>query len=378
MRVLLTLLLPALIWAGPYEEAEQAYKDKDFEGAIALYHRAIAAPDELKVSVEHAMARLGTAYRKRYRMDEAKLWLGKARAGHDPYAAAVATRNLGAVHQHLNELDEAVKYFEEARASHASRGETKDLILVELYLAGVTFKRGERQSAYDAYVRALEGSRSLDDIGREATALLGLGLILSEVGDGASADWFYGQAAEAYAALNRGAMLGEVETFRAHAALFRRRPEEALQHVDAGRPLLGDDTYMGCQLSMTEAYARLQQGMAREAMAALDRCPLRSDDKAAAGLASRIWLLRARALVEERQPASASAALETAKPDIVSRRQWEEWVYLKGRVAELEGRVAAARTAYLQAGLLMQRALAEFPASVISDLGPRQGRCTQG
>ena len=345
MRARVNAICPALLlmWtaaqAGPgaeqsvFDRAEAAYRDGDYLGAARLYEKAVVAAPSLELDAPEVMTRLGRSLLKAGHLDDSEAWLGRARREGSARVRAIATRNLGRLHQGRNDLDRALELYVEARDAHASRGETSDLLVANTYIANAAVLGGRLFAAYEAYEGVLQAARDLGDTKREAVALEGLAHVLTQVGELEAADWQLRQAGALYAETNRGADAAGVALRRARVALAGERYDEALAHARDAAETGPDAPEFRRSLAAVKAYVALYGGRVEAGLAVVHEAVGRADPAHSAQLLDELHLVEARLHLRAGDAEAATRALDRAEIWVSSARRKAHLAYLRARVA---------------------------------------------
>ncbi len=314
-----------------YDRAEAAYKDGDYPGAARLYEDAVLELPEAQGP--EVMTKLGRSLAKAGRLDEAERWLKRAQREGTPRVKAIALRNLGRVLQSRNDLEGALKLYTEARDAHASRGEKRDLLIANLYIANAAVLEGRLFPAYQAYEGALQAARELGESKQEAAALANLGFVLIEVGELKAADWQLQQAAELHAEAGRGADLAGIELARARVALQAERYADAMRHAAQASQLGPDSVEFRRSLAALRGYVALETGQIDKGLELVRTAVKDGEPVSTPRLLDELYLLEAKLQLRAGRPASATRALDKAAQWPSSARRQAHAAYIRARLA---------------------------------------------
>ena len=145
--------------------------------------------------------------------------------------------NLGLLHTHMSRFVEADRAFVEAKELGAIVGDLSRLIRIELHLAKLRIKQGERDAARIACDRARDLGKQTGDTFADGDAEHVSGLIARMDGDVAGAERHFLRAEEI--AIERKDLINQGETARELAELYRwnGRNKDALQRLNQAHRL---------------------------------------------------------------------------------------------------------------------------------------------
>ena len=145
--------------------------------------------------------------------------------------------NLGLLHTHMSRFAEADHAFAEAKEIGAVVGDLSRLIRIELHLARLRIKQGERDAARAACDRAREMSRQTGDTVADGDAEQVAGIIARMDGDVAASEVHFLRAEQI--AVERKDLILQGETARELAELYRwnGRNKDTLQRLNQAHRL---------------------------------------------------------------------------------------------------------------------------------------------
>jgi tetratricopeptide (TPR) repeat protein len=277
----------------------------------------------------------------------------------EPERPAVA-ESLGRAYATLGEFAPAIAILERCAEAASDRGEIAQNIRFSCLLASALIDSGNLNRAEQVLARALAEGNAVADPMSRARLYWSQSTLLGERGDAE------GAAGYAYRALSLVEMTEDVNTLGlahqlvAYIELDRGRPEEALDHIEQGRPLVEatGTPIQRAHFRIEEARALARLGRKEEAAGlAMELTGLLGD--ALPEDAGRTFALLAEIFVELGEPARAQELYELAAEYLKRNNPNRHLTDVYGKLAELheaQGRKEQAFE-YMKLALAMQKAV---------------------
>ena len=342
-------------------QAEVALRLDELALAEELFEHVLAASTDDADRAE-ANAGLGQVAFRRGDPHEAIQLLERARALHDVAKCASVAESLGRAYAMVGELESAIGIFEACLDEAESRGDDVETMRFAVLLAYALIDSGNLRRAEELLGRALAlGAKSQDPLVR-AKLYWSQSRLHAERNEPNTAARYARRALEILQLTEDTYRTARAHQLLAHIELDRGNPEEALDLLEAGWPLIetSGNKVERAQYRLEEARALGKLGRSEEAAAlAMQISGLISD--AAPEDAARSYTVLGSVYEELDEPTRAREVYELAA-ELLRTRNPNRYlidVYLKlADLAEREGRGEEAY-AYMKKAVGMQRAVAE-------------------